>query len=655
MDKQQQIKELINKLNTYADEYYTNDNPSVSDEIYDSLYDKLVKLEKETGIILSNSPTQRVGYEIKKELSKITHKHTLKSLDKTKDINTLFKFLKGREGLIMLKLDGLTNELVYMDGKLVEASTRGNGTIGEDVIHNVKTYTNIPLEIPYKDEVRIIGEAIITYDVFEKINKNKEFKNPRNTVAGSVRQLDNETCEKRQVKFVAYNVYDKEFNTKIEQLEWLNSQGFEVVQYGTVQDKIGMEESIIMMPIGAELKEIPIDGLVLTFNDLKYANILGETSHHPLHSLAFKFNDDVELTTLRRVDWQVGRTGVITPVAIFDEVEIDGTTVSKAGLHNISILKNLKLGIGDSISTYKANQIIPQVKENLTQSNTLEIPKCCPECNNPTDIKVTDNAEFLICTNPNCKAKLVQKISHYVSRNALNIDGLSEKTIEKFIEKGFIKSILDLYRLEQYKKEIVSMDGFGLKSYNNLIKSIEKSKECKLENFIFGLGVESVGLSTAKNLVEFSKTGYDNNDSLSCICRISNFNKWYLLKMKDTGEVTANSIYEWFHNDNNIELFEALLEYLKFTDEEKIEVQIKENPLQGKSVYPTGKFTLKKDELKLKLGLLGAKVESGYKKSLDYLICGGDTSKSGKVDKAIKDGVNLMSEETLLEIIKEFM
>lgn len=646
------MKSIIEKLNRYAYEYYTLDNPSISDETYDSLYDELVNLEKETGIVLSNSPTQRIGYEVKKELSKISHKHPLKSLDKTKDVNTLIKFLKGREGVFMLKLDGLTNELVYRNGKLVEASTRGNGEIGEDILHNVKTYTNIPLEIPFKEEVRIIGEAIITYDIFEKININKEFKNPRNTVAGSVRQLDSNICKKRQVKFIAYNVFDKEFKTKIEQLEWLKTQGFKIVSYGTVQDKIGIEESIVMMPIGAEESGIPIDGLVLTFDDLEYANTLGNTSHHPLYSIAFKYNDDVEFTKIRKVEWQVGRTGVLTPVAIFDEVELDGTTVSKASLHNLSIIKELQLGIGDEVGVFKANQIIPQIKDNLTKSNNLEIPRTCPECDYNTDIKVTNNAEFLICTNPNCKAKLVQKISHYVSRNAMNIDGLSEKTIEKFIDKGFLTSVLDLYRLEQYKNEIVKMDGFGLKSYNNLIKSIETSKQCKLENFIFGLGIDGVGLSTSKDLVSF----VSGNTGIDKICDIKDMQISDFMGIKDVGEITAESLYKWFNDNKNNKLLYGLTKELKFIDTTKKEiVEIKENPLLNKSVYPTGKFTLKKDELKAKLELLGAKVENGYKKSLDYLICGGDTSKSGKVDKAKKDGVSLMKEDTLIKIIEEFI
>lgn len=642
-----EIKDLVNKLNQYSHEYYTLDNPSVSDEIYDSLYDKLVKLELETGIILSNSTTQRVGYEVKKELSKIIHKYPLKSLDKTKDTNMLVKFLKGKEGLIMLKLDGLTNELIYRDGMLVEASTRGNGEIGEDILHNVKTYTNVPLTIPCKDEVRIIGEAIITYDTFEKINKNKEFKNPRNTVAGSVRQLDSKICKQRQVKFVSYNVYDKDFNTKVRQLEWLKEQGFEVVNYMTVQSKICLEESISVLPMGVEINHIPIDGLVLTFNDLNYAKTLGNTSHHPLHSIAFKFNDDVEITTLRKVEWQVGRTGILTPVAIFDEVELDGTTVSKASLHNISIIKDLKLGIGDTVSVFKANQIIPQIKENLTQSNTLEIPKTCPECGHSTDIKVTENAEFLVCTNPNCKAKLVQKISHYTSRNAMNIDGLSEKTIEKFIDKGFIKSIADLYTLEQYKNQIVTMDGFGLKSYNNLIKSIEKSKQCKLENFIFGLGIDGVGLSTAKNLVEYIKYG---NTAIDKLREIKDMQVPDFMKMNDIGGVTASSIFDWFHNEENGKLLKTLLGYLNFIDGEP-KKEVSKGILKDLKIYATGTFAnFKKEEIKKVIIDNGGIFANGYAKSLDMLVVG-SLKGSSKTDKALKDGVKVVQEDEFIEMI----
>lgn len=645
MNKVIEIQSLITKLNQYRKEYYTLDNPTVSDETYDKLYDKLSELEKETGLYYSNSPTQSVGYEVKKELSKITHKYPLRSLDKTKDINVLNKFLKGRTGILMHKLDGLTNELVYKNGKLIEASTRGNGEIGEDILHNVKTYTNIPLEIPFKGELRVIGEAIITYDIFEEINSkmplDKQYKNPRNLVAGSVRQLDSKICSNRKVKFIAYNLNGIDIATKVLQLEFLEKQGFEVVEFCSANSGLIDESVLGYLKNKSVINKLPIDGLVLTHNDITYGKSLGETSHHPLHSLVIKFQDDVEITTLKKVEWQVGRTGVITPVAMFEPVELCGTTVNKASVHNISILKELQLGYGDELAVIKANEIIPQVQDNLTKSNTIEIPSVCPVCNGSTEVVKSENAEFLHCTNNNCKAKSIQKISHYCSRNAMNIVGLSEATIEKFIEQGFITDILDLYYLDRFKKDIIRLDGFGLKSYNNLIKSIGESTKCKLANFIFALGIPQVGLSTAKDLA----------NKYTVIENLFKVDKRSLMSIEGIGNVVAREIYMYFNNEYNRDLIKEIAKHLEFVFDVEKEVVAKYNPLKGMKVYPTGKFNLKKDELKSKIESLGAIVESGYKKSLDYLICGGDTSKSGKVAKAEKDGVKLMTEEELMNLI----
>lgn len=641
--KIKEMKSLISELNTASDMYYNTSNTIMSDKEWDIKLDRLKELEKETGIVLNNSPSVNVGYEVKSKLEKVKHEYVLRSLGKTQDIDELNSFIGNKKAVGMLKLDGLTTDLIYKDGELIEGSTRGNGEIGEGITHNVKTYINVPKKIKYKGKVHIVGESIITYDTFNEINKNGEYKNPRNLVSGSVRQLDSKICAKRKIKFLSYNVFGKEFISKEGELKWLEEQGFDVVDYRVVNN---LNEDIEELKGLAAKKQIPIDGLVFTYDDKLYGESLGNTAHHPNHSMAFKFYDEEEETVLKEVQWQVGRTGVITPVAMFDPVELDGTEVAKATLHNVSTMKKLKLGLGDKITVYKANQIIPQIRENLTQSNTLEIPCKCPVCGHETNIKISDNAEFLMCENPNCKAQLVQKIKHYCSRNAMNIEGLSEKTIEKFIEKGYLSSIEDIYKLQD-KTEIKRLEGFGVKSFNNLVNNIEKSKKCKLENFIYALGIPNVGKTTAKTFVEFIK----GDNPYIKLCNIKFLTVDDLLKMKDCGEIVANSIVDWFNNKDNINLVSSFIDEINFVIEEKVEVIAKENPLKDMKVYPTGKFTLKKSELKNKLEELGAIVESGYKKSLDYLIVGGDISKSGKVDKAKKDNIKLFTEEELMKLI----
>ena len=480
-----EMKHLISELNVASDMYHNTSNTIMSDKSWDIKFDRLKELEKKTGIVLSNSPSVNVGYEVKSKLGKVKHEYSLRSLGKTQDKNELNKFINNKKSIGMLKLDGLTTDIIYENGELIEGSTRGNGLVGENITHNVKTYTNIPKTIKHKGRVHVVGESIITYDVFDEINKNKEYKNPRNLVSGSVRQLDSRICAKRKVKFLAYNVFGKEFISKEGELKWLEEQGFDVVNYKVVNN---LSEDIENLKSISMKKQIPIDGLVFTYDDKIYGESLGNTSHHPNHSMAFKFYDEEEETTLKEVQWQVGRTGVITPVAIFDPVELDGTEVTKATLHNVSTMKKFKLGLGDKITVYKANQIIPQIRENLTQSDTLEIPSKCPVCGHETNIKISDNAEFLMCENPNCKAQLVQKIKHYCSRNAMNIEGLSEKTIEKFIEKGYLNSIGDIYKLKN-KKEIKKYDDQVQKAMdqektvNQVSKKINELEEKKQKLF----------------------------------------------------------------------------------------------------------------------------------------------------------------------------
>lgn len=662
----EKIKELIERLNKYSYEYYTLGDPSISDETYDSLYDELVKLEQGSGIVFSNSPTQKVGNQVLPFLNKVTHKYPLLSLGKTKDDNEVMKWINNKDIVLMNKLDGLTVCLTYIDGKLTLAETRGNGEIGEDIIHNAKVFSNIPLEIPTKEETVVVGEAIIDYDTFAIINsklpQEEQYKNPRNLVSGTVRQLDSSICRRRNVQFVAYNLLTNTKGTKVEHLNTLGDLGFTVVPYVVLNKKdysspnFSLNKYKDFVVEQAEYYKYPIDGLVYTYNDIAYGLSLGRTSHHPLHSLAFKFADDVETTTLLEVNWQVGRTGVITPVATFKEVELYGTTVNKATVHNLSIFKRLRLAIGDEIAVTKANQIIPRIVDNLNAKDELTVerlnkivqaPKKCPCCNEPTEQINTNNAQFLYCTNLFCKAKLIQRLTHYCSRNAMNIVGLSEKTLERFIELGILNDIADIYNLPNHRELIMSQKGFGAKAYTKLIDSIEKSKECKLANFIFALGIDNVGLSTSKDICAY----FDNDlDKL----RQADVND--LLQIKDVGEITAISIYQFFYGNKATDhLLDMLLSNLKFIDNQQEEIIINntDNLLYGKKVYPTGKFSMKKAEIKEQLTSLGAIISNGYSKSLDYLICGGDTSKSGKVAKAQADGVKLMTEEEFIEIINQ--
>lgn len=652
MDNKERIKFLTSFLNKQRDNYYNRNIIEISDNTYDILFDELKELEEKHKLILSNSPTQTVGYEVLDKLNKATHKYPMLSLDKIKikDINKLVEWIGSKKVIIMAKEDGLTVQLTYdSNGDLIKGETRGNGFIGEDITHNIKCFSNIPLKINVDKETIITGEAIIDYDTFEDINskldeKNK-YKNPRNLVSGTVRQLDNKICKERKPKFIAYINENSHLNSKEDQLEELMTLGFDIVPYKVIMGNVsteGLKHRMELIMDSIEQLKHPIDGLVITYDDIEYGKSLGSTAHHPLHSVALKFQEDSEITTLINVEWQVGRTGVITPVAIFEPVELCGTTVSKASVHNISILKELQLGYGDEISVIKANEIIPQVQDNLTKSNTVEIPNACPICGGLTKIIKSESAEFLHCTNDDCKAKRVQKIVHYSSKNAMNIIGLSEATIEKLMNEGILNDVLDLYYLDRFKNNIKNLDGFGVKSYNKLIKSIEDSKKCKLSNFIFALGIPQVGLSTAKDLA----------NRFSSIDKLLNCDKRSLLSIDGIGEIVMREIYKFFNSDYNREFIQELTKHLEFVSDEKSESNIVDNILKGKTVYPTGKFSINKNELKSKIEGLGATVSSGYKKSLDYLIVGGDVSKSGKVDKAIKDNVKLMTEDELMKLLK---
>ena len=655
----EEMKELINKLNKWSYEYYTLGKPTVEDSTYDSLYDKLVKLEKESGIILSNSPTQKVGNVTLDKLNKVEHKYPMLSLNKTKNINELNSFRQNKDSILMLKMDGLTIDLVYdKEGNLIEGSTRGNSIIGEDITHNVKNFSNIPLKINnvFRKEIHIIGEAIIDYETFDNINsklqEKDKYKNPRNLVSGTVRQLNSKMCKQRNVKFIGYIIEGLDLPSKLYQLKMINELGFETVEYQIIKyddTKEYLDGRIKTLRKIADNKNLPIDGMVLMYNDIQYGKSLGNTAHHPLHSLAFKFENDVEFTTLTDVVFNVSRTGRVNPIAIFNPIELYGTTVSRATLNNLSILKSLQLGIGDEIGVTKANEIIPMITDNLTKSNTLKIPTKCPVCGEHLTIRNDGLSEFLYCNNSNCKSKLVQSISHYCSRDAMNIVGLSEKTIEKFIEKGFINSILDIYSLDKYKKEIINLDGFGVKSYNKLIDSIEKSKQCKLENFIYALGIPNVGLQTAKNIVKFAT---EDNNIYQTIHNITQYPKNTWLKMTDCGDVLAKSIYDYFSiNSSTVEEFENLVDKLSFINNKQTN---NNTSLEGKTFVITGKVDIYKNrnEIKSIIESLGGKVSGSVSSKTDYLINNDINSNSGKNKTAKELNIPIISEEQFVELIK---
>lgn len=645
LDKINRVKQLVMQLNQYSYEYYTLGEPTISDETYDYLYDELLQLENETNYILSNSPTQKVGNIVLDKLQKVKHEYPLLSLDKTKSIDTLSNFTKGKDGVLMLKADGLTIDIIYDSGEFISAETRGNGIEGELISHNVKTFTNVPLKIPCKNRVHIIGEAIITYDTFEKINSKlsteDRYRNPRNLVSGSVRQLDSNICKNREVKFYGYIVEGVDLKSKYEQLKFIKEQGFDMIPWWSYANNDDINLLIKSLKATAQIKRIPIDGLVMCYNDMQYGKSLGGTSHHPLHSIAFKFQDEIEITKLNNVEWQVGRTGQITPVAYFDTVILDGTEVSKASLHNVSIFKKLNLHKGDEISTYKANQIIPQIKDNLGGGTDLiQMPTHCPCCGYPTEIRCDKESEVLYCINPNCKAKLIQRLVHYCSRNAMNIEGMSEKTLEKFIELGFIKDILDIYFLQIYKDKIVNLDGFGTKSYSNMINSIGKSKTCKLEQFVFALGIPNVGKSTSKDICNHFNNDFD---------AIFNCTESELLNIKDIGETTANSFVKFIEDSNNIYTITEL-EYLLTFEANKPKEQI-EGILQGKSYYLTGTFSYgKKTELKQLVESNGGIFAEKFNKQIDGLVIG-KLKGSSKDKKAIEWGIPVISEDEFIDMV----
>lgn len=648
MDKKlNRMKELIEILNNASRLYYQYSTPIMTDFEYDKLYDELEKLEKETNTVLSNSPTQNVEPEAIDSLVKVEHPAPMLSLSKTKSISELASFLGNQEGLISWKLDGLTIVLTYKDGKLSSGVTRGNGIIGEVVTENVKKFKNIPLTIPYKGTLVVRGEAVIKYSDFNKMNEeldddSSQYKNPRNLCSGSVRQLDSKVTAKRNVNCIIFALIEseKKFKLKSEEFEWLKSLGFDVVEYHKVTSN-NIEEQVLYFKNKINEYDIPSDGLVLLYNDIEYGKQLGTTAKYPKNAIAFKWQDETAETKLIDVDWLVSRTGLINPVAVFEPVELEGTIVSRASLHNVSILQGLSLGIGDTILVYKANMIIPQIADNLTQSNSLAIPNKCPVCNHEAKIISSNDVKYLYCMNDFCPAKLVKRLSQFTSRNAMNIEGLSDAIINKLADEGLIKTYADIYNLKRYKNDIISFEGFGEKSYDNLINSIEKSRNVKLANFIFALGIPDIGLSRAKLICK----NYSND-----INKIRNLTFEELSKIDGIGEIIAKGWTDTFNNNDFIKELELLLKEVNFTD-----TSIDNNqPLKDLTFVITGSvnnFT-NRDELVEYIESYGGKVVKAISNNVNYLINNDITSTSTKNTKAKELGIKIISENDLMSMIQ---
>ncbi len=655
MDKSVRIKELIEILNKACKAYYKDDIEIMSNVEYDELYDELVMLENETGLIYSNSPTQNVGYESAESLAKERHESPMLSLDKTKEPSYLADFLGDQIGLLSWKLDGLTIVLTYENGTLIKAVTRGNGEIGEVVTNNAKTFVNIPLNIPYKGKLVVRGEAVIKYSDFEKINEkiseaDAKYKNPRNLCSGSVRQLDPTITASRKVNVLIFSLestdedgeYVVNFNNSNEnKFLWLVKQGFEIVPYKKVTSKT-IENSIKEYSKEIESFNIPSDGLVLLMDDIEYGKSLGRTAKFPRNAMAFKWKDELATTKLLDVEWSPSRTGLINPVAIFESVELEGTTVSRASLHNLSIIEGLKLGIGDTITVYKANMIIPQIKDNLTMKNDLVPTKICPACGGPTVIKNDNDVKTLICPNPECPAKKIKSFVDFVSRNAMNIEGISEETLEKFIGLGFINNFADIYKLEQYKERITTMSGFGDKSYENIINSVNQSRNTQCFRVLNALGILGIGPANAKVISKYFN--YDFNK-----IRNASFND--LISIDGIGDVLAKAIVDYFNDYNNNLIVDELL------NEVKIEITAEhedKDKLKGLNFVITGSLETyeNRDALKTEIENFGGKVSGSVSTKTSYLINNDILSNSSKNKSAKELGIPIITEQEYIEKFK---
>ena len=653
MEKINRIKELVGLLNKASDVYYNTGSSIMDDKEFDTLLDELKSLENDTGIIMSVSPTQNIGYEVKSALEKIKHSHPMLSLDKTKSVEDLKKFTHNKDFILSLKMDGLTVLLTYDKGKLIQAETRGNGDVGEIITHNARVFENIPLSIDYKERLEVEGEAIITYDDFEKINSliinsDDKYKNPRNLVSGSVRQLDSSIAAQRHIKFIAWKVPTNiGINSFRDRLMFVENLGFDIVPTCTTNDTDHFDFLIENLKNIADERMYPIDGLVMTYNDVQYGESLGNTGKFPRHSIAYKFYDEVYETELLDIEWTVGRTGTITPTAVFKPVEIDGTTVERASVHNVSILTQLDLHAGDIIEVCKSNQIIPQIKRNISAKNRIDtdyiiIPSKCPVCGGDAVIKETDNSKILVCTNPDCAAKKLANFTHFVSRECMDIKNLSEATLERFISLGFLHEYADIYRLKEHRGQMVLLDGFGAKSVDKLLNSIEESRHVKLENFINALGIPNIGLAAAKTISKFCE-----GDVLKFLNLWGEGFNWETLD--DFGEVMAKSINQYLTHNYHQTVF--LIQELEFELPEKIKV--KDNPFAGKSLCVTGRLShFTRNSINEKIASLGAKAVGSVSSKTDYLITN-EASSSSKYKRAVELNINIITEDKFLKMIGE--
>ena len=647
MDKSERIKDLVELLNKANKAYYQEANEIMTNFEYDKLYDELVGLEKETGMVLSNSPTVNVGYQVVSQLPKEQHNSPMLSLDKTKEVGALADFAGDRKCLLSWKMDGLTVVLTYENGELVKAVTRGNGLVGEVITNNAKTFKNIPISIPYKGRLTLRGEAIIKYSDFEQINRESEdadskYKNPRNLCSGSVRQLNSQVTAERNVNFVAFaliNADDVDFGNSIEQqYKWMESQGFQVVEYRVVT-RNSMEDAVKYFAEKIQTYDYPSDGLVLMFDDIEYGLSLGTTAKFPRNGIAFKWEDEQAETTLKYIEWSPSRTGLINPVAVFEPVELEGTTVSRASVHNISIMEELELGSGDRIKVYKANMIIPQISENLTKSGIDDLPKECPVCGHATEVKAENGIKTLYCPNSQCPAKHVKLFTLFVSRNGMNIDGLSEETLEKFIDAGYIKEFADIFHLDRHYEEIVATPGFGQKSYDNLMDSVEKARNVELSALIYSLGIPNIGSANAKLICK----AFNNN-----IEKIRNASVEELIEIDGIGEIMAEKFCQYFADEDNIKKLDNLLKEVNIAEPEE---NTTPQNMDGLTFVITGSVEhfANRNELKSYIEKHGGKVTGSVSAKTNYLINNDAMSASSKNKKAKQLGVEIVTEEVFLE------
>ena len=642
-DKLQIMKDKASALNRAAKAYYRENREVMSNLEYDRLYDELEELERETGIVLSNSPTVRVGYELAGSLPKERHDKAMLSLDKTKDVAVLKEWLGQQKGLLSWKLDGLTIVLTYAEGRLVKAVTRGNGEVGEVVTNNARVFVNIPLNIPFQGGLILRGEAVIGYEDFHKLNSRlteveAKYKNPRNLCSGSVRQLNNRITAERSVHFFAFGLVRAEdmdyANSRKAQLDWLKGQGFDVVPYKEV-DSSNIEECVDRFAGEVEGYDFPSDGLVLIYDDIQYGEGLGATAKFPRDAIAFKWRDEIKETTLLEVEWSASRTGLINPIAIFEPVELEGTTVSRASVHNISIMEGLELGIGDEIRVYKANMIIPQVAENLTKSGTVRIPEDCPVCSEHTSIRQESGVRVLYCTNEECPAKQVKAYTHFVSRDAMGVDGLSEATIEKLLSKGLIKELADIFHIEKHEEQIVKMEGFGEKSYRNLVNAVNKARTTNTVRLLYSLGIPNVGLSNAKAICKHFKYDWKATQSASYED---------LTQIYGVGHVMAEAYVKFFSNEKNIQAIDDILEEIRF---EEAEVTSGDQIFENLTFVITGSVARYKNrnELKAVIEGKGGKVTDSVTAKTDFLINNDSLSNSSKNKKAKELDIPIITEE----------